>query len=997
MTPPTDPTAPDSPDTLVFPHNPTEGSVAGGSAPLFPDELPFPSDWDRYEVLGYLGAGGMGHVFRAIDRTLRRPVALKFLRGAVQPSSERFLREARAQAAIEHQNVCRVYEVGEVTGHPYIAMQLVEGPPLDQAAAGLSREAKVALVEQAAEALHAAHRTGLIHRDVKPANILVSRSESGQLLPILVDFGLARELGGEGSTLTTSISGTPAYMAPEQTRGVPVDRRVDVYALGAVLYELLAGEPPVKATNLALALREVIEGTPTPLRRLDPAVPRDLDTIVSACLEKDPQRRYPSARALAEDLRRFLDGEPIAARRVSPIERGVRWLRRRRVAAVSVLAALLALAAGAAVAVKSRIDSHQASEAARYFAGEISRVETETRLAAMVPSGEPGALGSRLEASAKRFERELEVRGKASRVPGLAALGRLALLRGDLEAARQHLELVVDLAPSPTVRADLGLALARSWSEALLDLPSIADSALAAAERERLERELRDPALDLLREGVPEGEGRLVRARLELCAGNFDEAARIAREAAAVDAWRFEARRLAAEAELEAAVAALQDSNINAATSYLASARAEIARALTTAPGDIESRVVSCRIETLEATITDRSQPLELPALEALVGVCETAFRADPQSKSARRSLVGALRLAAGAAVARGQEASRWIDRGLALSVLADVSGDAGLLRARGGLLMVAADRAARRGEDPTGPLAEAASSLEAARQRAPTSPEIVNGLGVVHYRAAMWQTRLGRDPRAELGLAIQALSATTELAPKSAAAHTNLGSSLVLLAEARHSRGEDALEPLSRAVTSFEAAIALDPERAAFHNNRGNAFLTRAEILAERDQDPRPSLAEALTSYQRALALRPRYATGLHNLAWAARLALEHQLTRGENPAADLETARVAIEQAIEVDPGDASSYALAARIEVLAELAGEHNALATARRFIAAGRTLDPSLGELELAAAEADLIEAYVSRSDLTAAQQQLRAVTERYPVLRALRLPVQRAAS
>src|SRR5690606_22982045 len=140
-------------------------------------------------------------------------------------------------------------EVGEIDGHPYIAMQLIEGQPLDQATEGSSREAIVALVIRAARALHAAHRTGLIHRDVKPANMLVTRAEDGTMQPVLVDFGLARELGAEGAMATTTISGTPAYMAPEQARGEPVDRRADVYALGAVLYELLVGYPPIRAPN----------------------------------------------------------------------------------------------------------------------------------------------------------------------------------------------------------------------------------------------------------------------------------------------------------------------------------------------------------------------------------------------------------------------------------------------------------------------------------------------------------------------------------------------------------------------------------------------------------------------------------------------------------------------------------------------------------------------------------------------------------------------------
>ena len=199
-------------------------------------EVPaFPvSGWERYQCVRFLGEGGMGRVFLARDPRLNRSVALKFVRGDDPGLTQRFLAEARAQARVNHERVCKVYEVGEVQGRVYIAMQFIEGRTLGALAPELSVEQKALLLREASEGVHEAHRVGLIHRDLKPSNIMVERAEDGTLRPYVMDFGLARDWT-EGATLTGAVMGTPQYMSPEQARGEVsrLDRRTDVYSLGA--------------------------------------------------------------------------------------------------------------------------------------------------------------------------------------------------------------------------------------------------------------------------------------------------------------------------------------------------------------------------------------------------------------------------------------------------------------------------------------------------------------------------------------------------------------------------------------------------------------------------------------------------------------------------------------------------------------------------------------------------------------------------------------------
>jgi serine/threonine-protein kinase len=322
-------------------------TLAGpGSCPVIPG----------YEILGELGRGTMGVVYKARHLRLNRLVALKVIlegRHARPEDLLRFLSEAEVLARCRHPHVVVIYEVGWHDGRPYLTAELVEGGTLARKC-GRPQPPRWAaeLLEAVARAVHQAHRRGVIHRDLKPANVLLTRGRR----PKLTDFGLAKRLTGDtGLTETGALLGTPNYMAPEQALCQDVGAAADVYALGAILYELLTGEPPFRAASMLLALERIVSEPPRPPRRLCPSVPRDLEAICLKCLEKEPRDRYGSAAELAADLRRFLAGEPTKARPPSAGRRAGAWLRRRPAvlgglggAAVGVAASLLWAPGGAA-------------------------------------------------------------------------------------------------------------------------------------------------------------------------------------------------------------------------------------------------------------------------------------------------------------------------------------------------------------------------------------------------------------------------------------------------------------------------------------------------------------------------------------------------------------------------------------------------------------------------------------------------------------------------
>ena len=303
-----------------------------------------------YELLEEIGRGGQGVVFRARQKRLNRTVALKVIslgQWASKAHLKRFRREAEAAASLDHPCIVPIYEVDERDGSCYFSMKFVEGGQLDEVTRRepMPIRRAVELIAKVARTVHYAHEHGILHRDIKPGNILLDAKGE----PHLTDFGLARLVESESSvTHTLDILGTPSYMAPEQAVGnnTAVSNATDVYGIGAVLYQLLTGHPPFAGGATYETIRLLLDTEPRQPRLLNPKIDRDLSTICLKCLEKDPKRRYSSALALAEDLERWLKHEPILARHTGIIGRSRKWVRRNPTSAL-LAASLIALAAAA--------------------------------------------------------------------------------------------------------------------------------------------------------------------------------------------------------------------------------------------------------------------------------------------------------------------------------------------------------------------------------------------------------------------------------------------------------------------------------------------------------------------------------------------------------------------------------------------------------------------------------------------------------------------------
>jgi hypothetical protein len=397
-----------------------------------------------YRIEREVGRGGMGIVYDAFHLALGRRVALKVLPlwgGQPSPHLERFLREARTAAGLHHTNIVPVFDVGQVSGLPYYAMQLIAGTGLDQAGPRRGREGPswyrwvAGLGVQAAEGLGHAHQRGVIHRDVKPSNLLVD----DQGVVWITDFGLARAAGDVSLTASGAVVGTPRYMSPEQaeTARRRIDHRTDIYSLGVTLYEVLTRRPAFEGHTPQEVISQIVSREPPSPRQLDPAVPRDLETIVLKAMAKRPEDRYSTAVELADDLRRFLGGEPVRARRISSAGRLVRWARRNRAAAALLLVSAVAVLALVGLFV-SKV--YQARLAEAFAEAEWARVKEARQRARAEQALDTAVTAERAEAQARLQERLALERAEASEYFHRILLASNAWKDGDIRRAKQLLD-----------------------------------------------------------------------------------------------------------------------------------------------------------------------------------------------------------------------------------------------------------------------------------------------------------------------------------------------------------------------------------------------------------------------------------------------------------------------------------------------------------------------------------------------------------------------------
>jgi len=932
------------------------------------------NEWGRYEVGECLGEGGMGVVYRAEDPTLDRSVALKFIRQGSPDLVQRFFREARAQARVQHPNVCNVYEAGELNGEPYIAMQFIDGVDLAEATADLGIEPLLRLIEDVSLAVHAAHRLGLIHRDLKPGNILVETTPDGELKPYVMDFGLVRDERDPGTTVSGAMLGTPAYMAPEQAMGETdrIDRRTDVYSLGSMMYRLLLGRPVFQKSNAVAQAMTVVSEEPTLPRRIDPSIPRDVETIVLKCLEKKPQDRYDSARALARDIRRYLDGDPIEARPIGLLRRLVKRARKHRVPVAVVGAALAAVLVLAGIAIHTRHQADRQALLAQQFGSDASDIEWIMRVAHMADFHDIRSERETVRRRMADIEDRMGDVGALGRAPGHYALGRGHLALGDYEAARGHLELAwADGLQDADVAYALGLTMVHLYQRELAAARSIADRDLRELGEREARAAYRDPTIRYLSQGrgsqlaAPE----YVEGLLALVEDRHGEALEKARFVVREDPGQYEARILEGDVHRAIGHARASAYDIEGALGAYDEAIAAYGAAVSEGESDPAAYEGTC--ETwINVVTTQFWMAMDVgDALSAADIACARALTIEPDRASALivHSMVEVY--AGSERMRRGEPPAEHLARAAFLARRAiRIDPDNARAYDRLGLAYSAAmENAAVEGRDVRTWYEQAIRALERAVALDPTYAHSLDHGGRAHRQYGWWEWEQGRDPVGPWEAAILAFERAGAIREESVFV-SDLGNVYLDLGQYREERGLDGLADAGRAVDAFETALRLgreDPHAGPYAQvSLGTALAVRAKLEKDRGLDPTGSLAAARQPLERAAVEVKGWHQPHKSLGWCDVIRAEHDALIGEDPLPALTAARTHLQEALTIEGSDAQVHTwlggtyVAEAEHRMAAGARPDVPLSLARAALDRARALQPDLPELAEVAADVEI---------------------------------------
>ena len=839
---------------------------------------------ERFTTAIPLAEGATSEVFRATDRDSGATVALKVLRSADPELKRRFSQEAAALRRLDHPRIARFLDHGEIDGRPYLAMEFIDGIPFDRAMAGRSAEVVVRAFLKVVDALAHAHDLGLLHRDLKPENILVRTDADGDPEPMLVDFGLARDLALPSDTATGALMGTPAFMAPEQARGEPsdeIDHRTDIHGLGAVLYAALTGRPPYSGASTGDVIASVLQGPPRPP---GPEVPRALSAILDRAMARDPAHRYRGARQLAADLEAWLRGDTVVALRGFRRRRCRQALARHpwRSAAVATVGVLvLALALQQAWLHQRATETR---ERAVRLADQLAETRAEMRQRFLAPAHD-------IRREMRFVDQHLEALGRKAEQPATRnlssvhfALGRLLLDLGRPDEALVRLDRANELGcQSEECAGALATAhlqlyqrdLERRLESLDSDPEDTADHHLAAARE----------ALKLVPQRGPE---RIVVAAVSR---PLEDAERLAEARLRVAPWAFEVAQLLGDAYYRSGLEAQRADELDSAVERYRSAVKAFDRAATIARSFPDAYLGICRaldqiteIEILigRGELSDHGSDLAQCRFAAKIDPSRPEAHTLPASIDERRAMLAYEQGSPARAEAAIRSARAQLD-----AAPPEVTDTASYAMARARVLATSARAEQLVGETARDRLQRSVETARLATQRAPDS-------------LAAWRTlidvlgHLGNaDPDAAAALSTEAVEIARQVArrwPGDRSARNAVGTMMLHVAYQQRLSGRPNESLLRRAIKILSELVEQAPDYTRALNNLGLAWWDMILIDQQAGRDSSASEVQAREMFGRVLAQNPDSPSALINLSGVNLTVAEHRIDRGRSPGGRIE-----------------------------------------------------------------------------------------------------------
>ena len=866
----------------------------------------------KYKIESLLGQGGMGKVYRAFDTQLDRPVALKFVRSDDGEILERFMREARHQARVDHENICKIYEVGDLDGKPFIALQLVEGSPIKPGDDRLTLEEKVMIVRDVADAIQSAHALGLIHRDLKPGNIMIRQAEDGRWIPTVLDFGLARELAAPGLTISGMVLGSPAYMSPEQALGdiAVMDRRSDIYSLGVTLYEMLCGERPFPGTAITELLIQVVEEEPRPLRQAAANMPGDLENIVMKCLEKEQERRYDSARLLARDLTNFLHGDPVAAKSTSIFYRVSKKIRKNKLMSAVIGVFMVTGVILLSLAIQARSQARQQARLAQKFGQDIERVERLIQHGYLLPLHDTRREKHSVLEQLTAIEKEMTRFGIQGEASGHYALGRGFASLHDYENALPHFQSAWDKDyQTPEVAFHLGQALGHIYKERMEALLSTEDDpAVMAEQRSVLERDYRDRALHFLKLGLDWGgmAKEYTAALISFHEGRFEDAANYARQVFSLDPGLYLSKTLEGDIFMRWGLESKSRGDLEGALKYYKDAGLCYEAAQNIARSDptlYESE--SFRLGAMmEVAIERGSSAVEMYHAAREAG--GQGLQADPDSFTLHNRLSELNWNWCNYLLDKGEDTDGSCERAIELGerALELKPGNTDGHLALGFTYLQIGYQNRVGGKDPRPALEKAADHAGEAIKTSPNHIRAHNCLGVAMLVLGTYDAEDGQNPLPSLNLAVETFLQILKIDPKDPTGYMNLGITHLGIAEYRSGRGRSARDDLQKALSYFNTGIEMDPSQTFYYLCRGKAHLELGVNQLITGQDPGFHFTSAREAFLQGIERNQNYA---YNEQWLGRLFFWSAIwasDSGQDATPLFKDSETHLKKAIELNP---------------------------------------------------------------------------------------------